>query len=87
MIKIYSIKEVIEASNNILNRTKIDSKLSFNKKNKKIIFKKYSNNFIKYRYYLEQDEENIYLITNRGELFYIIKKNLLEDEQIELKKN
>ena len=40
MIKIYSIKEIVEASNNILNRTKIDSKLSFNKKNKKIIFKK-----------------------------------------------
>ena len=40
MIKIYSIKEIVEASNNILNRTKIDSKSSFNKKNKKIFFKK-----------------------------------------------
>lgn len=59
---------------------------NFSIKNKKIIFKKYSNNFIKYRYYLEQDEENIYFITNRGELFYIIKENLFEDKQIELKK-
>ena len=40
MIKIYSIKEIVEASNNILNRTKINSKLSYNKKNKKIFFKK-----------------------------------------------
>ena len=40
MIKIYSIKEIIQASNNILNRQKIDGKSSFNKKNKKIILKK-----------------------------------------------
>ena len=43
MIKIYSIKEVIEASNNILHRTKQKTQLNLIKKSplkKKIIFKK-----------------------------------------------
>ena len=64
----------------------IVQKENFNINNNKITFSKYSNKFIKYRYYLEQDEKNIYLITNRGELFHFPKKNILENQTIEPKK-
>ena len=42
--------------------------------NRIINFEKFSNTILKYRYYLEQDNKNIYLITNRGELFFFSKK-------------
>ena len=64
----------------------IIKKENFNIENKNIAFTKYSNKFIKYRYYLEQDKKNVYLITNRGELFYFPKKNILENKTVELKK-
>ena len=64
----------------------IIQKENFNINNKNIVFSKYSNKFIKYRYYLEQDKNNIYLITNRGELFYFPKNNILDNKSVELKK-
>ena len=53
---------------------------------RKVKFEKYSNKFLKYRYYLEQDKTNIYLITNRGELFYLPKLDILSKKKFELKK-
>ena len=50
---------------------------SYQLEDRKVKFEKYSNKFLKYRYYIEQDETNIYLITNRGELFYLPKLDIL----------
>ena len=55
-------------------------------KNKKIQFEKFSNKFLKNRYYLTQNKTHIYAITNRGELFFSSKKNLLINKKIKLKK-
>lgn len=61
-----------------------------NKKNyiidkKKISFSKYSNKFIKNRYYLDQDDTNLYFVNTLGELFYAKKKNYSKNN-FELKK-
>lgn len=53
---------------------------------RKVIFEKFSNKILKYRYYLEQNKNNIYLITNRGELFYFSKETILKKNKIEIKK-
>lgn len=59
---------------------------SYQLENRKVKFEKYSNKFLKYRYYIEQDKTNIYLITNRGELFYLPKLDILSKKKFELKK-
>ena len=59
---------------------------SYQLEDRKVKFEKYSNKFLKYRYYIEQDETNIYLITNRGELFYLPKLDILSKKKFELKK-
>ena len=59
---------------------------SYQLENRKVKFEKYSNKFLKYRYYIEQDKTNIYLITNRGELFYFPKLDILSKKKFELKK-
>ena len=47
---------------------------------------KFSSNFIKQRGYLEQDDQNIYLMNKRAELFYFSKKEILENKKFKLKK-
>ena len=58
----------------------------FQLNNRIVNFEKFSNKILKYRYYLEQDNNNVYLITNRGELFYFSKKDLFLKKKFELKK-
>lgn len=64
----------------------VSKKDVFKLENKIVGFEKFSNKFLKYRYYLEQDKKNIYLITNRGELFYFPKETILSKKNFELKK-
>ena len=54
--------------------------------NTKVKFKKFSNKILKYRYYLNQDEDNIILVTNRGEMFSFLKTELITRKKFKLKK-
>ena len=54
--------------------------------NTKVKFKKFSNKILKYRYYLNQDEDNIILVTNRGEMFFFLKTDLINQKKFKLKK-
>ncbi len=65
---------------------KVSEEKKFQLVNREVKFKKFSNILLKYRYYLEQDKQNIYAITNRGELFYFSKKDIFNNQKIELKK-
>ncbi len=54
--------------------------------NKTINYVKYSNKIIKNRYYLDQNSENVFFITPSGNLFYLLKKELMSNEKKELVK-
>ena len=53
---------------------------------KEINFENYSNSFLKHRYYLTQDNNKIFAITKRGELFYFLKQDLIDQKKFKLKK-
>ena len=54
--------------------------------NTKVKFKKFSNKILKYRYYLNQDEDNIILVTNRGEMFFFLKTDIIDKKNL-IRKN
>ena len=54
--------------------------------NTKVKFEKFSNKILKYRYYLTQNKDNIFLTTTRGEMFFFLKTNLINQKKFELKK-
>jgi len=56
----------------------------FKLKTKEVIFQKFSNKFLKYRYYLNQDEENLILITNTGKMYFSPKKDIYNENKISL---
>jgi len=53
---------------------------------KEINFENYSNSFLKHRYYLTQDDNNIFAVTKRGEFFYFLKNDLIDHKKFKLKK-
>jgi len=55
-------------------------------KNDKVEFKKFSNFILQNKYYLTQNKEDIFAVTNKGDLFFYSKKEILNKEKIELKK-
>ena len=65
---------------------KLSERKNYDLGDRKVNFEKFSNKILKYRYYLEQDNEYVYLITNRGELFYFLKENIIKKKKIEIKK-
>ena len=54
--------------------------------NTKVKFKKFSNKILRYRYYLTQNKDNIFLTTNRGEMFFFPKTDIIDKKKISLKK-
>jgi len=52
----------------------------------KVKFEKFSNKILKYRYYLTQNKDNIFLTTNRGEMFFFPKTDVIDKKKISLKK-
>ena len=53
--------------------------------NKKVKLDKFSNKILKFRYYLNQSKDNVFLITNDGSMFFFQKKNLFNKQKITLK--
>ena len=54
--------------------------------NNKVKFEKFSNKILRYRYYLTQNKDNIFLITNRAEMFSFPKTDIIDKKKISLKK-
>ena len=48
----------------------------------KIKFEKFSNKILKYRYYLTQNKDNIFLTTNRGEMFFFPKTDVIDKKNL-----
>lgn len=61
-----------------------NQEIFFNKK--KIYFKRFSNDKLRYRFYLSQDTDNIYLISKEGAIFLVKKKEILNKNNIKLKR-
>jgi hypothetical protein len=61
---------------------KLSERKNYDLGDRKVNFEKFSNKILKYRYYLEQDNEYVYLITNRGELFYFLKENIIKKKKL-----
>ena len=47
----------------------------------KVKFEKFSNKILKYRYYLAQNKDNIFLTTNRGEMFFFPKTDVIDKKK------
>ena len=88
--KIFSKEKIVNfqkfTSNFINFNFTIDTKKIFELESKNVKLEKFSSNFIKQRGYLEQDDQNIYLMNKRAELFYFSKKEILENKKFKLKK-
>ena len=54
--------------------------------NNKVKFEKFSNKILRYRYYLTQNKDNIFLTTNRGEMFFFPITDITDKKKITLKK-
>ena len=52
----------------------------------KVKFEKFSDKVLKYRYYLTQNKDNIFLTTNRAEMFFFPKTDIIDKKKISLKK-
>jgi len=58
--------------------------ISFEKK--KILLEQFSNNLLRYRFYLAQNKKNILLISKDGVVFFISKQNILNKKKFEIKR-
>ena len=55
-------------------------------KKEKILFEQFSNNLLRYRFYLAQNKKNILLISKEGVIFFISKQNILNKKKFEIKR-
>ena len=55
--------------------------------NNKVKFEKFSNKILRYRYYLTQNKDNIFLTTNRAEMFFFPKTDIIDKKKNFIKKN
>ena len=64
----------------------ITKKKEYILENNKVKFEKFSNKILRYRYYLTQNKDNIFLTTNRGEMFFFPKTDIIDKKKISLEK-